>query len=1073
MSGCRNWDGKSGEKDNGCTEGLFHAYGGLRPSFTGDTINTDKCYIQTVTDGVKFEFKEYPKAPFRESIGRGFNIPKEEENAVMYGPPIPITPNDESESDYRGTYGYQTYPTTASMCGKPFRLCGTDGVGTRFYLGNYPSRLSYRFQASDTWIRYLYDTANNAGVAGTPCFWLETEEINDVGYDQTGEESQTPGTPPTGEPGDPDYDPGSEGTYTPPTFENTGVNESQSEYFKCHPCANFYCTPKYTTLSYTGSRDLTGDPDCPHPTLFGIGTYSRKLVFTYNALSSVAPDGVRGWEVQGSGTSYTNVWGSGDFQNTTGIQDLVTTDNPWVAGEQYFTDFVIFRLNANTGNTSDEFATGFEIKVNIRPQYDEATSTFTGTVFEFPEWLSPGVRYSVGDNFTLTYAYDSLVSNYTYNFNLNLRVTSTADADIVDATNLSGFDKLRPGDRINGHNITRVFHTDMENFGEHILYVDGSGGAFSYNQNYSSNRNHSIRAIAGFGIPDKAILIGQYEFLAKSTQFTTSSLDSDSPDDYNNGFKQPTGYGVVSNGKVTSIRLEDGGAQLKKSQLGKKPVLEITAPDGGEGRKAVVQGTFSGGRLTSVAIIDGGSGYSGRIGKEPQLYVKNVQKESNYTIPNAAVRKSNKTDMFKTIDDNPDMKYTQSLYEYGELIKNSDYDLSNMSQKLRNSVFGKKKTVKNAYGEKVETIVYPELTESTKTELENILNEIDPGTKKEYTWTYKGRIIDPETGALAVRKDGAKFKMEKTEVTTTSKKKKYRFKISGDKQDIKNKVGNGYDSMKKQLKFNIDTSKLQVQVDQENVRTDILTQYLFRQSDVDPLREYLKPKYSMDYLSNVIFGQYPKNSKVYDRDTGKYVKTKNPNDPFAEQLIARLTQDKVNIDRIIQNHCDNIIQPNIPDYNTVNERRIETVQGSLAQLPRASNQTKYMMTQFRSDTQNDEELVITLSCAPNETGCGHIGCSAPGLPGSSTVESDYTMTGLDGEEYGPGADGGTLSSDDWPGANGYGVSRTYDYYMNGIYGSGCRSWRIQGVMKIYHDRGRAADNIVNATNAYGNPFDIV
>ena len=102
-------------------------------------------------------------------------------------------------------------------------------------------------------------------------------------------------TPGSGNPGDPGYNPGSSSSAT-----DDGV--------RCIPCTNFTCSPAKTTLSYTGNEDLTGDSDCPHPTLFAIDTESFKIAFSYDQFSSQLPNGVLDFEVSFDGVTYADAW---------------------------------------------------------------------------------------------------------------------------------------------------------------------------------------------------------------------------------------------------------------------------------------------------------------------------------------------------------------------------------------------------------------------------------------------------------------------------------------------------------------------------------------------------------------------------------------------------------------------------------------------------------------------------------------------------------------------------------------------------------------------------------------------
>ena len=139
-----------------------------------------------------------------------------------------------------------------------------------------------------------------------------------------------------------------------------GVTTTNYNY-TCHPCTAFTCDAASTVLRYT-TDDLTGDPDCPHPTLFGFGTGSNKIAIQYNALSTTVPNGVQDFSFSYDGVTYTDVWDQAATQGE--VYD--TTQNPWQSGDEGWSDFEIFEIN------SGQTKTGLRIKVFIEPIFDDS-----------------------------------------------------------------------------------------------------------------------------------------------------------------------------------------------------------------------------------------------------------------------------------------------------------------------------------------------------------------------------------------------------------------------------------------------------------------------------------------------------------------------------------------------------------------------------------------------------------------------------------------------------------------------------------------------------------------------------
>ena len=553
----------------------------------GNRGTTSCYYFQPGTGaGVSIEFTEYPLNVIR--TNGSYNIPGREGSVVMY----PSTQICNSS----GSPQIQN----ASNCGKLWRADPEDNECILAY-DWYPGELSFDYGFSDTWFSYLYDTSDKQGIIGSPCFYIEDEVTT-----------------------------GDDGSMT-----------SSSEW---HPCTGFTGTPASTTLSYTveGDDDLTGDSDCPHPTLFGFGSDKNKLAFSYDSLSTTIPNGLTDFSLSADGTTYTDAW------NQDEVSGIIysSTQNPWVSGDESFNDFQVFEIN-DTGNNK----TGLRIKFNIYPIFDDSGSStvFTGTKWEPTEVLNPGTGYAVNDTFNLQY----LVTHYdntTTTLQVTLKITGVGPYQATEGQ--TGFDVLRAGDTINGHTINRVFTTDLDNFPYHIIYLDGNGSDFAKDTQYTSSRNHVITAKAGKGIAERAILVGKYEFLNKSIQYCTADVDKNAPNIFST-LKQPKITPNLTNGVLSGVSIVDGGSGwLAQNIQGREPELIVTPPLIDSGRQAKVKAEFTNGVLTAIKVEDGGSGYSTE--NLPQFAVINDEKRESITIFNEAgntVHKEDSTLVMDAIDE--------------------------------------------------------------------------------------------------------------------------------------------------------------------------------------------------------------------------------------------------------------------------------------------------------------------------------------------------------------------------------------------------------------------------------------
>ena len=515
------------------------------------------------------EFREYPENIIRAGA---YNVPGRDGKAIMYD-----------------SLGLSS--SSVANCGKYTK----SACGETLYFDYYPNELSFDYGFADTWFSYIYDTTNDAGVVGTPCYHIETETVTNT---QTGASSSTD---------------------------------------TCYPCGSFTCSPATTTISYTvddGTQECgCSDPDCPHPTLFAIGTLSKKIAFSYDSLSTTLPNGVSDFEVSDDGTTWTDVWNGNESIPT----EYISGDNPYQAGDESFNDFHIFELDSGA-------STGFRIKAQIKAVYDDsgATTTFSGTSWTITEILAPGTGYSTNQTFTLEYTH-TLPDNSTTVLNLNLRVKAVEPYQATQGQ--PGFDVLRAGDTINGHTITRVFHTDLDNFPYHIAYIDGNGSSFTKETQYTSSRSHQITVKAGWMVQNRAILVGFYEFLDKSVQYETIDFDSNAPDTFNI-LTQPAVIATVTNGIVTNLTLIDGGGGW--DQYGRQPEVIITPPYLNTGAQATCKAEFVNGVMTAIKVDLGGTGYSSA--NPPKVYVRNVFKQETTVIPFDAY-------------DAGDLAYTQGLID--------------------------------------------------------------------------------------------------------------------------------------------------------------------------------------------------------------------------------------------------------------------------------------------------------------------------------------------------------------------------------------------------------------------------
>ena len=966
---------------------------------SGSGINTGHCYYYTAPsgEGVTFNFVEYPPADLRTQ--GSVNVPTREENRVMY--PSAATSYDPSQG------------TGAANCGK---ITLTDSCTTSYSrddfsvsviaLDYYPNELSFDFGFSDTWFAYLYDTSNDAGVIGTPCFYIETRTS-----------TTTSTTPASGVEGDPGYTPGS-------SSSSTSTTET------CIPCTAFNCTPAQTTLRYTGSTDLTGDPDCPHPTLFGIGTDSNKLVFSYDQFSTQVPDGVLDFEASYDGVTYVDVWDEGNLQGV----EYVSSQNPWGSGDESFSDFEIFNINDGVN------AVDFIVKFRIEPIFDDTQTptVFSGTRWVPTELLNAGTGFSVNDVYPIQFDV-RLADNTTTTLTLNLRIKTVGDIESTQV--VEGADILRAGDELNGHIITRAFHTSVGNFPYHIVYLDGNGSDFVKETQYTSDRDHVITAKAGYGIVDRAILIGMYEFLDKSVQFVTADVNRDAPDTLNT-IKQPLAFISVSDdGRITDVNVSGGAYSFNyatfniintESALSGYSSGSNISTSGGSGSGLTVDidvtkdydetGALIVDTIATVKVHSCGSGYTAgdRItisGGSARIEIseitfggENLDKVDGEPILTVNAPSDNDTGLSKSSTEEVNPKFIlKDDPEAGiqfEVVSSSD---GNPDIEVVSPTRGGDNRQAQIEG----TVVGGVVTD---------VRIVDGGrgyTSENRPNMFIANVNDESTTTF----DNAGQRDDLVPEFQTIVRSLPEGSTAGDKDVATNAIQDSYNRIPKSLDVKNIEPKLEIKLDPERERVNQRQQYKLSKDQTDPLRSLIVPDYDIEYLDDVDIPDDYKNIVKDDLERSK----------------------KTAIDNI-----DAITQEKIPDYRVGPESKVEAVVGSFTGLPTATQFTKYIMRQYRVDPTQSTTIGVTLSCSPVDSGCLHFTCNPPGAtPGSSTTTNDVDEFGVE--------TGGTTN-----------VTNTYS--VSPLLGEGCKSWSASGSLKIWQDYSRAAQTVVAAAQAFGNPF---
>ena len=948
--------------------------------------------------GVTIEYREYPHSFIRDPDAiHSYNIPDRDNDAIMY--PYYLT---EYQSPHKPP-GICGMATKTDPCSGDYSFGREDFDETIIALGYTPTKLSFDFQYSDTWFSYIYDTSDDAGQIGIAAYWIEDDE---------GETITT--VLPTGTEGEEDYDPGS----TSSSFSGTS---------ECIPCTNFTCTPAKTTLKYEGCDDLTGDPDCPHPTLFAIDTDSLKIAFSYDQFSTTVPNGVTDFELSFDGVTYADGWNPNTLE---GI-DYTSSQNPWTFEDAGFSDFEIFDINDGAS------ASNFRVKFRIESLFDDSAAppesniVMLGTKWTCTEILNNGTGFTVGQIFPLS-ATVGLANGTTVNLTVNLKVTA-----VGPSTTLSGGDVtdiMRLGDKINGHTITRTFHTEVGQFPYHIAYLDGSGSNFTKDTQYTSDRNHIITVKAGFGIADRAIMIGLFEFLDKSLQFVTGDVNQNAPDIFNSVIYPQAWISVDENGGISDINISGGVFKLNTgnfddlnttSQLTGYSTDENVATTGGTGNGLTLdievtsllddQSNLLIDRITSVKVNNPGTGYTvgdkitisggsakiqveeitsggenlDKLSGPPILDITSPDDDGNF-IPNKSTDDGESEFIFSTTESNLKFEVvTKDNAPNLEVV--SDTGGNNEPAKIRGNFSGGSLTSVDIIrpGKGYSTKIRPQLV------VVNVNEETIEVNKNE---GKRDDLVDEYGNILKTLPEGD-------------------IKASADDlQGIEDSYGAVNDE-------SVNTGKefpMKIKTDPIRDRIEKRPQRKLQTFQTDPLKTRIIPDYDTNFL----------------KDT--------PIDEDYKQEIVNLKKKEQ--ETTFQN-IDDITQPVYPEYVAFDESKVQTNAGSFTNLPYSSKYTKYIMRQYRPDPKKVQKLRVTLGCTPVNVGKSHFVCNQPAAT--------------------PNTDTGVIN-------NGDGTT-TQEIHIfsfgNQVLGPGCQPWTASGEMTIWHDLTRDARTVVRASQAYGNPYD--
>ena len=702
-----------------------------------------------------------------------------------------------------------------------------------------------------------------------------------------------------------------------------------------------------------------------------------------------------------------------------------------------------------------------------------------------------GVNYSGQDVYYLYYP-DADATN---KVGISLMVSATQDGDYSEGQTL-----LSPGDTINGWTIANLKHSD-EDFNMHIAEIYGGTSNFQKDTSYTSSSGINVFVRAGWGIPDRAIIIGRYEFQRKEITYSTAIPNPEVPFEGLDVVK-PKLQAVVSNGKVTKVKILNPGKNLKTAliepikiavqyppsyvnqtkyleylEAGIDPDEALKRSKGGS-KPAKVEPVFTGGILTDVRIISGGSGYSSS--KPPFVTVPYIARSYKQILKSGNTAESqeksakemfNRSEAFK--------KLSTTSYSYDKVIDDSADPTFNMAPTLNDQGFFDGKYDVTPSKNKTEKVTkkgytyedYLAAQESVHSEKSNVYLK---GPIKELQKTKDAQLyVRPKSGFA---KENAQYFLPPSSKDKSGAKKS---------NDLKNL----HAAIDKQTQSNVDVlksygNKQRQLIDEVSIDSQITygTSPSFSNSSIDQAKSI---KLS---VSNSDDGKYY--GKAFKDFYKTYIK---PGPSFDRALNQIDTQYEKDINSMWEMDLDS---NRTFIYDGARESRVKH---AFYNLPCASSKEIYLIKGYCPDPRRNTFMRVNigvkmpydydndrgpcLECIYSDSAVMNAYDDLVDDYGANNVEladawcQVYYATAaysgqVDGQPYGiPRTGGYTLPYSAAYGFTGYTLGYVQSQFGPQYIYEGCRDYEFSGNLEILHDLSLETKTFVDAVNKYGNPYD--
>jgi hypothetical protein len=742
---------------------------------------------------------------------------------------------------------------------------------------------------------------------------------------------------------------------------------------------------------------------------------------------------------------------------------------------------------------------GTILRMNISGYWDSDEETYY-TRWKIQSIIRYGSDYVLGDGST----YTGQNTYYLYypsptapdKVGVALMVSGASDGEWSEGTT-----KIIPGETINGWTVTDVKHsTDL--FNMHVAYITDGTSDFTKDTIYTSSGGIDVNVKAGWGIKDRAAIVGTYEFQRKEIIYVTGEANLDVPQEDLDVVK-PSLQAIVENGKVTGVQILKPGKNLTDPLI-EPIIIAIEPPPGfidknkylqfikdgedpdiayekakGVGARAFAEAVFAGGELSSIKILNGGSGYS--TTKPPLVSVPYIARKFVTTVvPKSSADKEEggAVNMFKnseaykilaktpysydryTIDEtNPTLYQTPIQDSTGEFTGKNRFDIT----KAKKETVRKNGYSLSDYNQDQKPVYAEKQTIQLKGSIKTIL-------KRKNIQIY----VKPKSG-LSKESAQAFLPPSNPDYVATKNKDYQNLLDSIDKQTVSNVSYIKSFSDNQRSLFSIDVTS----------------------NDVEP---------TDSFSTNAIDAAKLISISSSNLDDGKYFGKEFRN--FYRSLIPGEGDKSIQstFNQIESEHVKNInsLWQMDEDYNRTmvyDGAAVKVVNYGFFNLPCADRSTKYLIQSFCPDPRKNTFMRITVGvkvagkdletpgeekgpctkCLLNDSAVMTAYNNLKNTYGASNVDlADaycqvyYTPSFYSGQEDGAyyGIPYGAYTL---PYSSSFfgGYSRAYvktQFAQQYVY-EGCRNYEFSGDLEILHDRMLETLTFAQAINRYGNPYE--